>query len=176
MRRGTEGGKRASPAGSGRGAPQLGFWLGAARRGGGACVRWRGRWCLPAPHPRAALSARREATAVGGFIGLCIGDLGGGASGSSALVSSARPTGPLGSEPSGWTCPLSMCRRRLTGAGGRGAGRGGGEWAEVRARHRGSLGRGPTLPVCRGLGPGLLPEARGLGKRELGTELLAQGE
>lgn len=79
---------------------------------------------------------------------------------------------PLGSEPSGRTCPLSMCRRRLTGAGGRGAGRGGGEWAEVRAQHRGSLGRGPTLPMCRGSEPGLLLEARGLEGRELGTELL----
>lgn len=84
--------------------------LGAARRGGGACVR---RWCrrwLPAPLPREALSARREAAAVGGYAGLCSGDFGGGggASGTSALVSSARRAGPLGSEPAGRPA-LSAC-------------------------------------------------------------------
>lgn len=69
--------------------------------------RWRRR--LPAPLPRAALSARRETAAVRGFAGLCSGDFGGGgASGISALVSSARLAGPLGSELAGRPV-LSAC-------------------------------------------------------------------
>lgn len=45
-----------------------------------------------APLPRAALSAWREAAAVGGFAGLCSWDFGGGgaSSGTRALVSGAR--------------------------------------------------------------------------------------
>lgn len=103
--------------GSGLPLPEVGvaldslrtLWLGAARRGGGACVRRRWRRWLPAPLPREALSARREAAAVGGYAGLCSGDFGGGgASGTSALVSSARRAGPLGSEPAGRPA-LSAC-------------------------------------------------------------------
>lgn len=75
-------------------------------------MRWRWRRRLPAPLPRAALSARREAAAVRGFAGLCSGDFGGGggggASGISALVSSARLAGPLGSELAGRPV-LSAC-------------------------------------------------------------------
>lgn len=85
-------------------------WLDAVRRGGGACVQRRGRGRLSAPLPRAALSARREAVAVGGYAGLCSGDFGGGASGTSALVSCARSAGQLGSELGGRTDPvLSAC-------------------------------------------------------------------
>lgn len=102
--------------GSGLPLPEVGvarrspraLWLGAARRGGGACVRRRRPRRLPAPLPRAALSARREAAAVRGFAGFCSGDFGGGASGTSALVSSARLAGPLGSEPAGRPV-LSAC-------------------------------------------------------------------
>lgn len=76
--------------------------VGAARRGSavligrGAALR-RGlreeAWAAAAaPLPRAALSARREAAAVGGFAGLCSWDFGG-ASGTRALVSGARSGG-----------------------------------------------------------------------------------
>lgn len=80
-------------------------WLGAARGRGLRAVRGRRR--QPAPLPRAALSARQEAAAVGSFAGLCSGDFGGGegggggASGTSVLVSSARPAGRSGANPAG---------------------------------------------------------------------------
>lgn len=122
--------------------------MGVARRGGGACVRRRGRGRLPAPLPREALSARREATAVGSIAGLCSGDFGGGggASGTSALVSSARLAGSLRSELGGRTCSLSMCGRWLTGAGG--------AWG--RAGWRG-MGWGGRAGRARVLGPGAHP-------------------
>lgn len=140
------------------------FWLGASRRGGGACARRRGRGRLPIPLPRAALSARREATAVGSFAGLCSGDFGGGggggASGTSALVSSARRAGPLGSEPGGRTRSRSTCRCRLTGAGGawgragrRGVGWGGARGAGPRAGGSpGQCAEGWGRGCCRSLG------------------------
>lgn len=126
-------------------------WLGAVRRGGGACVQRRGRGRLSAPLPRAALSARREAVAVGGFSGLCSGDFGSGASGTSALVSCARPAGRIGSEPDGRTdlSFISVCRRRLTGAGG--------AWDRARWSGQGWVGArgadpwagGPPWPVYK---------------------------
>lgn len=148
------------------------LWLGASRRGGGACVRQRGRGRLPVPLPRAALSARREATAVGSFAGLCSGDFGGGggASGTSALVSSARPAGPLGSEPGGRTRSRSARLGRLTGAGGA-WGRAGCTGSGLGWRAGcGSWGRELTWPVCRGWGVGAAAGATGPGRRELGTE------
>lgn len=72
--------------------------MGVARRGPAAligCSAALGRglreeaWAAAAaPLPRAALSARREAAAVGGFAGLCSWDFGGGggASGTRALT------------------------------------------------------------------------------------------
>lgn len=152
--------------------------MGASRRGGGACVRRRGRGRLPIPLPRAALSARREATAVGSFAGLCSGDFGGGggASGTSALVSRARPAGPLGSEAGGRTRSRSTCRCRLTGAGGawgragcRGVGWGG-------ARGAGPWAGGSPGQCAGGWGRGLLPEPPGLGGGSWGQNRLAWGE
>lgn len=76
--------------------------VGVAKRGSAALVgrgtaRGRGlrkeAWAAAAaPLPRAALSARREAAAFGGFAGLCSWDFGG-ASGTRALVSGARSGG-----------------------------------------------------------------------------------
>lgn len=125
--------------------------------------RW-GRWRLPTPLPRAALSARREATAVGGFVGICSGDFGGGgASGTSALVSSARLAGPLESDPGGRTCPRSMCWRRLTGTGGAWgrAGCRGVDWAGCTGC--GSLDPGLTLAGVRGFGVGAAAGGSGPG-------------
>lgn len=144
-------------------APQP--WLGPAWCGGGAYTRWRGRGRLPAPLPRTALSARREAAAVGGFALLCSRDFGGGASGTSARVSGARPTGQPESE-SGWrTCPLSMCLRGLTGAGGaRGrAGWRGQGWVGV----RGAGSRAGVQGVRLGAAVG------GSGKRSWGPNQVA---
>lgn len=91
--------------------------VGVAKRGSAALVgrgaaRGRGlreeAWAAAAaPLPRAALSARREAAVVGGFAGLCSWDFGGGASGTRALVSSARSGGAA---------------RERAGAGGRASG------------------------------------------------------
>lgn len=66
-------------------------WLGAVRRGGRG-LREEAWAAAAAPLPRAALSARREAAAVGGFAGLCSWDFGS-ASGTRALVSGARSGG-----------------------------------------------------------------------------------
>lgn len=130
-------------------------WLGAVRRGGGACVQRRGRGRLSAPLPRAALSARREAVAVGGFSGLCSGDFGSGASGTSALVSCARPAGRIGSEPDGRT-DLSFKRVPAPAdRSGRGVGQGPVERTGLGGRaRRGSLGRGSALAGVHGIGVG----------------------
>lgn len=122
---------------------------------GGACVRRRGRWRLSAPLPRAALSARREAVAVGGFAGLCGGDFGSGASGTSALVSCARPAGPLGSKRGGWTDLSSQHVRAPADRSRRGVGQGPVERTGLGGRaRRGSLGRGPALAGVQGAGVG----------------------
>lgn len=71
-----------------------------------------------APLPRAALSARREAAAVGGFAGLCSWDFGG-ASGTRALVGSARSGGAARERAGAGGPPGPACEApRLTGAGG----------------------------------------------------------
>lgn len=82
-----------------------------------------------APSPRKALSARREAVAVGGFAGLCGGTPGSGASGTSALAGCGARQGRLeqarrvdGSVLQQWLADAELGRGGRAGPGGAGQG------------------------------------------------------
>lgn len=114
----TRGGALKKRRASNPGLPEVGV----AKRGSAALVgrgaaRGRGlreeAWAAAAaPLPRAALSARREAAAVGGFAGLCSWDFGGGASGTRALVSSARSGGAARERAGAGGPPGPACEAR----------------------------------------------------------------
>lgn len=138
--------------GSGRGVPQCGGPVGAARRGAGPACERQGRWRLSAP-PRSAPVPEQEAVAVGGFAGLCGGDFGSGAAGTSAgeLRAPGRAFGGKRARVDG-SVPLSMRAPadRPAETQGRASGAGQG-W--VGARLRPWVG-GPALAGVQGLGVG----------------------